>query len=665
MLEFHRFQRRANSQRMSPEHRRLTHALLLSLLIHTLLLSLTFGGLGGWLPGLGFPWEDRRIEAPDLRVVIVPPRVKAAEPAATPVAEPLQQARVEQPVASGPALTPSVSRAPTPQRTAAAIMPKADPRTEVNPGTDAATGAALAQMPLRGDLPGDTAPPRAEANPGTVVPTNVGPARMPLRGDLPGETAPPRAESNPGTDTATGAAPAQLALGGDLPGDTAPPPIPAPAVIAVARTDKATWVVPVTPAMPTPIIAAAPSVPIPETTMPSLRDTGNEARARIDQEPSERAVELAKLDTAKQEGQRQAEQLEAARQDAARQEAARAENARLEADRKEAPRQAADVQEAARQAAALKEASLLKAARQEAERQEAARQAADLQEAARQKAARVEAERVKPAPVEPAPVKPAPIDPAPIDPAPAEPAQVEPATAKPAQVEPATAKAAPVETAQVKPAPVEAAPVEPTRVEAAPVKPAPGKPAPVEPAPVKPAPVEPSPVKPALVEPVPVKPLPVEVAQDPNARREAALRAIGRQLDKEAAEREAAARLPPSWSSARRYRLFGRTDPNAELILYAEAWSRKIHQNMTFDMVRELVKQPHSDPVVTVAIRSDGSVESVTFVQSSGVAALDEAIRRVVHSQTPYQVFPPGLARDFDVIEIRRTWYFDVAIRLY
>jgi len=66
-----------------------------------------------------------------------------------------------------------------------------------------------------------------------------------------------------------------------------------------------------------------------------------------------------------------------------------------------------------------------------------------------------------------------------------------------------------------------------------------------------------------------------------------------------------------------------------------------------------------------VAIRSDGSVESVTFVKSSGVAALDDAIRRVVHSQAPYEAFPPGLASEFDVIEIRRTWYFDTAIRLY
>jgi hypothetical protein len=50
---------------------------------------------------------------------------------------------------------------------------------------------------------------------------------------------------------------------------------------------------------------------------------------------------------------------------------------------------------------------------------------------------------------------------------------------------------------------------------------------------------------------------------------------------------------------------------------------------------------------------------------SSGVADLDEAIRRIVQSQVPYQTFPPALAREYDVIEIRRTWHFDVAVRLY
>ena len=86
---------------------------------------------------------------------------------------------------------------------------------------------------------------------------------------------------------------------------------------------------------------------------------------------------------------------------------------------------------------------------------------------------------------------------------------------------------------------------------------------------------------------------------------------------------------------------------------------------MTFDMAREAAKQPHADPLVTVAIRSDGSVESVTFVVPSGVAEVDDAIRRIVHSHVHYPAFPPGLASEYDVIEIRRTWHFDMAIRLY
>jgi chemotaxis protein histidine kinase CheA len=602
---------------MSTEHRRLTHALLLSLLIHALLLTLTFGGQGIGLPGFGFPWQDRRIEAPDLRVVVVPVQVTAAEPAVTPVAQPMQQARVEQPVASGSVLTPSASRPPTPQQTAAANVPEANPGAVANPRTDAATGAVPAQTPLRADQPGDTAPP----------------------------------------------------------------PTPAPAVIAVTRTDESTWVVPVTPAVPTPFIEAAPSAPGPETALPSLPNAGGAGRARIDQEAEERAVELAKVEPpSKQEGQRQEEQMEAARVVAARQEAARAENAQLEAERQEVARQAADLQEAARQVAARQKAALLEATRQAAGLQEAARQVAARQEAAlletarveaaQVEAARVEAERVKAAQVEAERVKAAQVEAARVEAARVEAARVEAARVEAAQVEAARVEAARVEAEQVEAARVEAARVEAARVEAERVKAAQVEGARVEAARAEAARVEAARVEAARAEAAQVEAAQVEaarvkVAQEAAERREAALRAIGKQLDEEAARREAAMAAARPSGTGRRYRLFGRTDPNAELILYAEAWARKIQLNMTFDMVREAVKQPHTNPLVTVAIRSDGSVESVTFVQSSGVAALDEAIRHVVQSQTPYQVFPPGLSRDFDVIEIRRTWYFDTAIRLY
>src|SRR5690606_4648404 len=148
-------------------------------------------------------------------------------------------------------------------------------------------------------------------------------------------------------------------------------------------------------------------------------------------------------------------------------------------------------------------------------------------------------------------------------------------------------------------------------------------------------------------------------ANDFEAQREARRQAMGRQLDAEADRRESAV------SSLRRARLLGRYDPNQELVQYAEAWAKRIEMHMAMDPVREAARQRQADPVVTVAIRSNGTVESVTLVRSSGVAALDEAIPRLVHSLANYQAFPPGLASQYDVIEIRRSWHFDVAVRLY
>ena len=155
------------------------------------------------------------------------------------------------------------------------------------------------------------------------------------------------------------------------------------------------------------------------------------------------------------------------------------------------------------------------------------------------------------------------------------------------------------------------------------------------------------------------------------------LRAIGRQLDEEGAQRDAARQAdgearrqvqsdarPPSWSPLRRGRLWGRADANAELVLYAEAWARRVQLNTAPELVRRFAQRSHTRPLVTVAMRRDGSVESVTFVVSSGVPEIDVAIRRLVLDLAPYPAFAPALARDYDVIEIRRTWSFDTAVRL-
>jgi outer membrane biosynthesis protein TonB len=192
----------------------------------------------------------------------------------------------------------------------------------------------------------------------------------------------------------------------------------------------------------------------------------------------------------------------------------------------------------------------------------------------------------------------------------------------------------------------------------------------IEVARVEAPPIETRPVEPARIEPPSVAPAAKIAAPPEDPEREARLRRLGQQLDEEAERRKTAADARQiaapldSYRSPRRYRLFGRGDSNEVIARYAESWSRKIEMNMTLAMIRDAVKLPHTKPLVTVAIRGDGSVESVTFVVSSGVPAIDQAIRQVVESQAPYAVFPPSLALEYDVIEIRRTWHFDVAVRL-
>ena len=97
---------RQPSRPASRESERLASALLLSVLAHSLLLNLTFGGQGLGRPGFGFPWGNRRIEVPDLRLVLFPTHTTAADPVKASVAEPLQQAAIEEPAASVPTAPP-------------------------------------------------------------------------------------------------------------------------------------------------------------------------------------------------------------------------------------------------------------------------------------------------------------------------------------------------------------------------------------------------------------------------------------------------------------------------------------------------------------------------------------------------------------------------------
>ncbi|PIE38067.1 MAG: energy transducer TonB [Gammaproteobacteria bacterium] len=59
-----------------------------------------------------------------------------------------------------------------------------------------------------------------------------------------------------------------------------------------------------------------------------------------------------------------------------------------------------------------------------------------------------------------------------------------------------------------------------------------------------------------------------------------------------------------------------------------------------------------------VALKADGSIESVEVLSSSGYGVLDEAAMKIVRMAAPYPPFPKELAATTDTLEIIRTWQF-------
>jgi outer membrane biosynthesis protein TonB len=115
---------------------------------------------------------------------------------------------------------------------------------------------------------------------------------------------------------------------------------------------------------------------------------------------------------------------------------------------------------------------------------------------------------------------------------------------------------------------------------------------------------------------------------------------------------------------ARRLTLLGRTERDVRLLMFAEGWRQKVEQNAPFELLQRAKTGPYVNPLVTVALRRDGTLESVEINRSSGIQAIDDAVRQILLMLSPYDAIPPEIAMDYDVIEIVRVWTFDAGLRL-
>jgi periplasmic protein TonB len=92
---------------------------------------------------------------------------------------------------------------------------------------------------------------------------------------------------------------------------------------------------------------------------------------------------------------------------------------------------------------------------------------------------------------------------------------------------------------------------------------------------------------------------------------------------------------------------------------YVEDWRLKVERvgNLNYPEAARANKL-YGSLLLTVGIRSDGTLESVAVDRSSGQKILDIAAKKIVGMGAPYAPFPPDIRRDTDILYITRTWTF-------
>lgn len=162
------------------------------------------------------------------------------------------------------------------------------------------------------------------------------------------------------------------------------------------------------------------------------------------------------------------------------------------------------------------------------------------------------------------------------------------------------------------------------------------------------SPPEPSLAPPALPEPVETEPPRIDAAQILASRNQEIARLTASLEARSAAYANRVRRKSVS-ASTQEYRYAS----------YLGAWARKVERigNLNYP---QAAKEQHiyGSLILHVAVRSDGSVEQIRVVRSSGYDLLDQAAVRIVELAAPFAPFPPDIAAETDALDIIRTWQF-------
>lgn len=94
--------------------------------------------------------------------------------------------------------------------------------------------------------------------------------------------------------------------------------------------------------------------------------------------------------------------------------------------------------------------------------------------------------------------------------------------------------------------------------------------------------------------------------------------------------------------------------------MYIDAFRREVEDVGTRNFPgRALREDKFGNVRLMVALLADGTVKEIQVLQSSGHGFLDEAAVKSVRLASPFAPFTAEMKKNFDILEIIRTWQFD------
>jgi len=97
----------------------------------------------------------------------------------------------------------------------------------------------------------------------------------------------------------------------------------------------------------------------------------------------------------------------------------------------------------------------------------------------------------------------------------------------------------------------------------------------------------------------------------------------------------------------------------SQIAAYIDAWKRRVEQVGTLHFPEEARSRSLSrNPVLEVAIRSDGSLQQVVIRRTSGQREIDNAAINTVRLAAPFDPFPPAMRERYPVFRLSYEWQF-------